>query len=181
MQNHAQQAAVDSQAVGVIDKAKLLELRHEMADSRSRRADHLRQMFLIDSWEDGLGSAFLSKMRKQQKDSRQAFLAGIEKLVHEISFKPDVSGKQMRNEQFGDVMLLVEHASHYRALDPDQCAVGHRGGRGDAQRLPRKAAFTQKIADTEYGDYRFLTLLGYDRQLDLAFSYVEHGIRTLAL
>lgn len=50
VQNHAQQAAVDRQAVGVIDKAKLLELHHEMADPRSRCADHLRQMFLINSW-----------------------------------------------------------------------------------------------------------------------------------
>src|ERR1700732_3898857 len=87
----------------------------------------------------------------------------------------------MRNEQFRDVRLLVEHASHYRPLDPDQGAVGHRGGRGNAQRLPRKTALTQKVPGTEYGDNRFLTLLGYDRQLDLAFSYVEHGIRTLAL
>jgi hypothetical protein len=181
VQNHAQQAAVDRQAIGVVDKAKLLEFHHEMADPRSRRADHLRQMLLINSWEDGLGSAVLSKMRKQQKDSRQAFLAGIEKLVHEIRFKPDISGKQMCNEQFRDVMLLVEHASHYRPLDPDQSAVGHRGGRGDAQRLPRKAAFTQKVAGTEYGDNRFLTLLGYNRQLDLAFSYVEDGIRRLTL
>jgi hypothetical protein len=82
---------MDCQAVGVIDEAKRLESHHEMADPRSRRADHLRQMFLINSREDGLGSAFLSKMRKQQKDSRQAFLAGIEKLVHEIRFKPDVA------------------------------------------------------------------------------------------
>jgi len=91
VQNHAQQAAMDCQAVGVIDKAKLLELRHEMADPRSRRADHLRQMFLINAWEDSFRSAFLSKMRKQQKDSRQALLAGIEELVHQIRFKPDVA------------------------------------------------------------------------------------------
>src|ERR1700731_4105910 len=78
-------------------------------------------------------------------------------------------------------MLLVEHASHYRPLDADQYAIGHRGGRGNAQRLPCKTAFTQKVAGTEYGDNRFLTLLGYNRQLDLAFSDVEHGIRRLAL
>jgi hypothetical protein len=48
-------------------------------------------MFLVNSREDGLGSAFHSEVRKQQKDSRQALLAGIEKLVHEIRFKPDVA------------------------------------------------------------------------------------------
>ena len=91
MQNYAQQATVDRQTVGVINKAKLLELHHEMADPRSRRADHLRQVFLINSWEDSFGSAFLAKMCKQQKDSGQAFLAGIEKLVHEIRFIPNVA------------------------------------------------------------------------------------------
>lgn len=91
MQNHAQKATVDRQAVGVIDKAKLLELHHEMVDPRSRRADHLRQVFLINSWEDRFGSAFLTKMCKQQKDSGQAFLTGIEKLGHEIGFMPNVA------------------------------------------------------------------------------------------
>jgi len=91
VQNHAQQATVDRQAIGVIDEAKLLEFHHEMADPRSRRADHLRQVFLIDSGEDRLGSALLAKMRQQQEDSGQAFLAGIKKLVHEIGFKPDIA------------------------------------------------------------------------------------------
>ena len=91
MQDYAQQATVDRQTVGGIDKAKLLELHHEMADPRSRRANHLRQVFLINSWEDRFGSAFLTKMCKQQKDSGQAFLTGIEKLVHEIRFIPNVA------------------------------------------------------------------------------------------
>jgi len=42
VQNRAQPATVDGQTVGVIDKTKLLELHHEMADARSGRADHLR-------------------------------------------------------------------------------------------------------------------------------------------
>ena len=82
---------MDRQAVGVIDKAKLLEFHHEMADTRSRCADHLRQVFLINTWEDSFGSAFLAKMRQQQKDSGQTFFTRVEKLVHEIRFIPDVA------------------------------------------------------------------------------------------
>ena len=95
MQNYAQQAAVDRQAIGVIDKAKLLELHHKMADPRSRRAHHLRQVFLINTWKDSFGSAFLAKMCKQQKDSGQAFLTRVEKLIHEIRFISDVARKQV--------------------------------------------------------------------------------------
>lgn len=45
---------MDCQAVGVIDKTKLFEFRHEMADARSWCTDHLRQMFLIDMAASGV-------------------------------------------------------------------------------------------------------------------------------
>ena len=138
------------QAVGVINKAKLLELHHEMADARSGRADHLRQLFLINSWEDRFGSAFLTKMCNKQEDSGQALLTGIEKLVHEIRFIPNLARKQVCNEQFRDAMLLVEHASHQQSLDPDQSAVGHCGSRCDAEWLPCEAAFTEKVTRAEH-------------------------------
>ncbi len=54
VQNYAQEAAVDGQrtAAGVIDKAKLPELIHEMTDPRSRGANHLGQVFLIVAGKD---------------------------------------------------------------------------------------------------------------------------------
>jgi hypothetical protein len=82
---------VDRQTAGIVDKAKLLELLHEMTDPRSRCADHLRQVFLIDSWEDGFGPAFLPKMCKQQEGPGEAFFAGIKKLVHEIRFVSNIA------------------------------------------------------------------------------------------
>jgi hypothetical protein len=47
---------VNRQAVGVVDKTKPLELHHEMTDPRSRRPDHLRLLFLINSREDRFGA-----------------------------------------------------------------------------------------------------------------------------
>ena len=66
-QDHAQEAIVNSQraAARVIDKAQRPKLVHEVTDPRSRRAEHLRQVFLIDSGMDRFGSAFLAKMRQQ--------------------------------------------------------------------------------------------------------------------
>lgn len=52
-------------AVFVIDKAMLLELIHEMTDPRPGCADHLRQLFLIDSGNHGFGPALLAKMGQQ--------------------------------------------------------------------------------------------------------------------
>src|SRR5207245_11176704 len=50
VQDHAQEATMDRrQPAVVIDKAKLLELIHEMIDPRPGCADHLCLVFLIDS------------------------------------------------------------------------------------------------------------------------------------
>ena len=62
VQNDAEKAAVDGESPVVIDEAELLELVHEMTDSRSGGANHLRQAFLIDSRIDGFGAAFLAKV-----------------------------------------------------------------------------------------------------------------------
>ena len=78
-------------------------------------------------------------------------------------------------------MLLVEHASHYRPLDLDQSAIGHRDSRCDAQRLSCEAAFTEKVTGAEYSNDGFLTLFGCNSQLDLALPDVEDGICRLAL
>lgn len=75
----------------IIDKAKLLELVHEVADPRSGGAHHLRQVFLINSGKDSFGPAFLAKMRQQQENPCQALLAGVEKLVNEVLFISDVA------------------------------------------------------------------------------------------
>ena len=56
VQDHAEEATMDCQpAVVVIDEALLPELIHEMTDPRPGRADHLRQVFLIDSGNDSFG------------------------------------------------------------------------------------------------------------------------------
>ena len=66
-QDHAQEAIVNRQraVVRVIDKAQRPELVQEITDPRPGGADHLGQVFLIDSGMDRFGSVFLAKMRQQ--------------------------------------------------------------------------------------------------------------------
>ena len=89
VQDDAEEAAMDLQSAAgafVIDKTQLLELVHEMTDPRPGGAHHLRQVFLIDSGKDTLGSTFFAKMRQQQENPRQTLLAGVEELVDKILF-----------------------------------------------------------------------------------------------
>ena len=79
----------------VIDKPELPELVHEMTDPRPGGAHHLRQVFLIESAMYSFGSALLAKMRQQQENPGQAFLAEIEESIHEIFFDSTHTRKQV--------------------------------------------------------------------------------------
>jgi hypothetical protein len=52
---------MDFQMAVVVDEAQLAELVHEMAHPRTSRSDHLRERFLGDFCDDGLGFAFLAE------------------------------------------------------------------------------------------------------------------------
>ena len=140
MQNYAQEAVVDCQpaAVGVIDKAMLPELIHEMTYSRPGSAYHLCQITLTDTGKHRFGSAFLAEMRKQQENPGQTLFTRVEKLIDKVGFISDVAGKQMGDENFGDGMLIVEEACQLLLLDPDNRAVYRRASCRHAQRLTGK-------------------------------------------
>jgi hypothetical protein len=93
VQDHAQKATMDRQTtvIAVIDKAQLPEFVHEMTDSRPGRANHLCQVFLVDSGKYRFGFTFLAEMSQQQKHSSQTLLAGVEQLINQIGFVADVA------------------------------------------------------------------------------------------
>jgi hypothetical protein len=79
VQDHAEEATMDRQpAAGVIDKAELPELIHEMTGPQPGCADPLRQIFLIVSGMHSLGPALLAKMSQQEENPSQTLLAGVE-------------------------------------------------------------------------------------------------------
>jgi len=55
---------------------------------RQRLLDHLRQRLLSDVRDDRFRLAFLAEIDQQQQHPCQAFLALVEKLVHQVRFDP---------------------------------------------------------------------------------------------
>ena len=78
-------------------------------------------------------------------------------------------------------MLLVKHAQHQQLLDPEETAICDRCSRCHTQRLTCEASLAEELAGAQCGDDRFLALLGYNRELHLALSKIEYGIRGLSL
>jgi len=101
---------VDLDAAVVIDQAQFSKFVHEETHPRPGRSDHLRKRLLTDFCDDRLRPAFLAEIRQQQKRPRQAFLARIEKLIDQVLLDPTVAGQQVRDKQFGERRLFVDHA-----------------------------------------------------------------------
>ncbi len=87
----------------------------------------------------------------------------------------------MGDEQFRDVVLLVEHARHLRLLNPGQAAIGDRLRRRYSQRLTGETPVTEELVGAQKADDRFLALLGGDGELHLAAAEVEHCVRRISL
>ena len=79
------------QAAVVLDEAEFAEFVHEVADTRARGTDHLRQRLLADLRDDHLGLSGLAKIGQKQKQTGQPFLAGIEELVHQVLLDADIA------------------------------------------------------------------------------------------
>ena len=104
MKNEVQQRPVNLDAVFVpnvavvIDKAQFAEFVHKETDTRSGRPDHIRERFLADFRDQGLGCSFLAEIGEQQKQSRKTPLAGIEQLIHEVRFNAKGSAQEIRDK-----------------------------------------------------------------------------------
>jgi len=87
----------------------------------------------------------------------------------------------VRHEQLGKLRLTLEDRHHgcfrYRS---DQ-AFFHRGSRRDAHRLAIKTTLAEELIGFDNSDNRFLALIGYDDDFDLAFLKIEDRIRGIAL
>ena len=62
----------------VLNKAELAKAVHEETDAGPSGADHLRQGFLRDLRNQSFWFTRLTKLRQQQKNSRQTLFAGVE-------------------------------------------------------------------------------------------------------
>ena len=115
-------------AAVVVDKAQLAELVHEVADSRSSRADHARQRFLADFRNHRLPPTILAKVGKQKQDPSQPLLARIEKLIDQILFKSNIAGEQVCREELRKFMVSVQQPHHGLFAETKDCCVFSRRG-----------------------------------------------------
>jgi hypothetical protein len=84
MEDDTQQRTVNPQAPVVINETQLPKLVHEETHPGPCGPDHVGQGFLTDPGHDNLMLPVFAEAGQQQQDSRQPFLAGIEKLIHKV-------------------------------------------------------------------------------------------------
>ncbi len=87
------------QAAVVFNEAQLPKLVHEETHPGPRRPDHFGQGFLTDPGHDGLMLPVFAEAGQQQQNPRQPLLTGIEKLIDQVLFDPNIPGQQVRHEE----------------------------------------------------------------------------------
>src|SRR5690349_7599471 len=119
---------MDFQAAIVFDETQLPELIHEKIDPGAGGPHHFRQRLLADLGNHTLGRSFFPETGEQEKNPSQSFLAGIEKLIHQVLFVADVSRQQIPYEQIrkrvspgGDEVAGIDWVSG--STPPTLCAA----------------------------------------------------------
>src|ERR1700733_15806439 len=92
----------------VVNETQFAEPVHEKADPRARGTYDLGQRLLAHLGNYQLGRTLLAKVGQQEQYPRQALLAGIEELVHQIFFNANVSEEHMVQKQLGEGRLIME-------------------------------------------------------------------------
>src|SRR6185437_15922352 len=129
---------------GVMNEAHFAEPIHEEADPRAGSSHHLRQGFLADLWDHTFRYSFLAKTREHEKDTGETLFAGIEQLVNQVFFVPDVPCQQVGDEHFGESWFAVQRLHHGVLLNPQHGAIGDCSCRAHAEWLSRKRAFAEE-------------------------------------
>src|SRR5258708_16857605 len=112
VQDDAEEGIVDVDLAVVLDEAQFAEFVHEKIDAGARSANHLRQHFLGYFGKHLLRLARRAIAREQQQSARQPFFAGVEELIDQILFDPDVSTQHISDEAVGKFLLFVKLANH---------------------------------------------------------------------
>ena len=111
----------------IINEAQFPKPVHEKANPRATCAHHLRQSFLTEFGDSNLRLSILAEASQQEQKASQSFLTGIEKLVNQIRFVPDIPGQQVCHEYIGKCLFPVKPFRHGLLVDPHHRAIGHCG------------------------------------------------------
>src|SRR4249919_682648 len=106
----------------------------------------------------GSGLPLFTKIRQQQEQPREPFLARIEQLIDEVCFNADGPIQEIGNEHLGKRRLNMDHANDRRFLQPHDDRVRHCRDRRNAPRLSGQAHLSEEIVRSENRDDCFLAL-----------------------
>jgi hypothetical protein len=114
VQDHSKKRMINVNfaVVIVLNETQSPEFVHEKVDAGPGCANHLRQRFLRYFRKHRFRLARGAIARKQQQSACQAFLAGVEELVDQIFFDPEVPRQHKCDEAVGELMFVVEHTNH---------------------------------------------------------------------
>ncbi len=177
-----QEGMIDLEAAAaVLDEAQLLELVHEEADARSRRADHFRERLLRDPRKHELFLIRPAVTRQQQQRAGQPLLAGIEQLIDKVLFDANVPGQHVGDEPVREVMLVVEPSNHLLFRDDQHGGRAHGGRHLQANRMTRQRPLTEEITRPEHRHDGLLAARRQHRELDGALLDVQDAVGGISL
>src|SRR6185437_13274870 len=166
---------------GVMNESHFSKTVHEEADPRAGGSHHLRQGFLTDLWKYTFLYPFFAKTRQHEKDAGQTLFAGIEQLVNQIFFVPDVPRQQVGDEHFGEGRFAVQRLHHGVLLNPKHGAIGDRSCGVHAEWLTGKRSLTEEAPVAQNANRRFFAGLGNNCELDLSCLEIKNRVGGIPL
>ncbi len=118
---------------------------------------------------------------EEEQRAGQPFLAGIEQLIHEIRFDPNVSRQDVGEEPIRECMLLVKQPGHLVLLDDEEGTRARGDGGRHADRLSRQGSLAKEVAGRQQRHDRFLARVGEDSELHAACPNIDDAIAGVTL
>ena len=181
MQDDGQQRLIYLDFAVVLDEAQFSEFIHKKIHARTRGADHARQGLLGNFREDAFWLLLFAVAREEQQCAGEAFLTGVEELVDQVFFHPDIVREHVLDEMVGQLMLGMEHAEQLVFLDDEKGGRCNRCSRGHASRLAGHAALAEEVAGAKHRDHCLLSRVIHHGQFHAAFLDVHDAISGVAL
>jgi hypothetical protein len=127
------------------------------------------------------GLSVLTEVSQQEKGAGKSLLAGIEKLVNQVLFVPDVPGQQICHKHVGERTFPVNHSHHGLLVNSRHGAIAHRRCGAHAKGLSCEATFSEEIALVQNANGGFLPTRRQDSKSYVARLYIKDRVGRIAL
>src|SRR5436190_3828082 len=172
---------MDVETAVIFDEAKLPETIHEETDARAGRAYDGSQGLLADLRDYVLRRPLFPEIREQEEGARKTLFAGVEELVYQILLDAIIAGEHVRQEELGELGLLVQRFDHAGFRDPQDLTRTQCGRGRHADLLRGEAPFAEEQPGAEQSNHGFFAVAGRDSQADVPFLDVVDRVGRVAL